>query len=60
MPLATVGTISTPKRESPLLSKGKIRGVESEGMICSADELGVGSDSAGIMVLPSEIPAGTR
>lgn len=60
VPVATVGTVLYSKEGEPFtIKKGKIRGVESEGMICSADELGVGSDSAGIMVLPSEIPAGT-
>ena len=34
------------------LKKAKIRGVESEGMICSAAELGLEGDSSGIMVLP--------
>ena len=40
------------------LKKAKIRGVESEGMICSAAELGLEGDSSGIMVLPAETAVG--
>jgi phenylalanyl-tRNA synthetase beta chain len=41
------------------LGKAKLRGVESHGMICAEDELGLGDRHAGIMVLDDEIPAGT-
>lgn len=41
------------------IKKSKIRGVESMGMICAEDELGIGSDHAGIMVLPEEAKVGT-
>ncbi len=41
------------------LKKAKIRGVESFGMICAADELGLSSDHTGILVLATETPAGT-
>ena len=41
------------------LKKGKIRGEVSEGMICAQDELGIGSDHSGIMVLPEETAIGT-
>ncbi|MCI1785247.1 MAG: phenylalanine--tRNA ligase subunit beta [Bacteroidales bacterium] len=41
------------------IKKSKIRGVESYGMICAEDELGIGSDHAGIMVLPSDAVTGT-
>ena len=41
------------------IKKSKIRGVESFGMICAQDELGIGSDHAGIMVLPDEAVVGT-
>ena len=37
----------------------KIRGVESNGMMCSARELGLGSDHDGIMILPSDAVVGT-
>lgn len=40
------------------IKQSKIRGVESCGMLCSADELGLGSDSAGIMELPESAVIG--
>ncbi|MDI6799922.1 MAG: phenylalanine--tRNA ligase subunit beta [Actinomycetota bacterium] len=40
------------------LKKAKIRGVESEGMICSAVELGLGEDASGIMIIDSEVGLG--
>jgi phenylalanyl-tRNA synthetase beta chain len=41
------------------IRKAKIRGEESEGMICAEDEIGLGKNHSGIMVLDSSIPAGT-
>ncbi|MCQ2134807.1 MAG: phenylalanine--tRNA ligase subunit beta [Bacteroidales bacterium] len=41
------------------IKKSKIRGVESFGMICAEDELGIGSSHDGIMVLPAEAVVGT-
>ena len=41
------------------IKKSKIRGVESFGMICAEDELGIGSSHAGIMVLPESAVVGT-
>lgn len=41
------------------IKKSKIRGVESFGMICAEDELGIGTDHAGIMVLPQDAVVGT-
>ena len=41
------------------IKKSKIRGVESFGMICAEDELGIGEDHAGIMVLPEDAVVGT-
>ena len=41
------------------IKKSKIRGVESFGMICAEDELGIGASHAGIMVLPEEAVIGT-
>ena len=41
------------------IKKSKIRGVESLGMICAEDELGIGSSHEGIMVLPEDAVVGT-
>lgn len=41
------------------IKRSKIRGVESFGMICAEDELGIGESHAGIMVLPPETVPGT-
>ena len=41
------------------IKKSKIRGVESFGMICAEDELGIGASHAGIMVLPEDAVIGT-
>ena len=40
------------------IKRSKLRGVESNGMICAEDEIGVGTDHAGIIVLPSDTPVG--
>lgn len=41
------------------IKKSKLRGVESYGMICAEDEIGVGTDHAGIIVLPDDAVVGT-
>jgi len=41
------------------IKKSKIRGIESFGMICAEDELGIGSSHEGIMVLPEDSVVGT-
>jgi phenylalanyl-tRNA synthetase beta chain len=42
------------------LKKAKIRGVASEGMLCSAAELGLGDDADGILALPGDAPVGAK
>lgn len=56
--LATVGTkLPTPDGSEFKIKKSKIRGVESFGMICAEDELGLGEGHDGIMVLdPAAVP----
>lgn len=54
--LATIGTVLG---EDFKIKKGKIRGVESLGMICAEDELGIGEDHSGIMVLDPDAVPGT-
>ncbi len=44
--------------EDFVIKKTKIRGVESNGMLCSERELGLSDDHSGIMVLPPETPVG--
>ncbi len=58
--LATIGT-KLPDGEGGdfKIKRSKIRGVESNGMICAEDELGIGTDHAGIMVLPADAVPGT-
>ncbi len=57
---ATVGTVLYPNGgdEEFKIKRSKIRGVESLGMLCAEDELGIGSDHAGIMELPAEARVG--
>jgi phenylalanyl-tRNA synthetase beta chain len=57
--LATLGTKLTIGGEDVKIKKSKIRGVESFGMLCAEDELGVGTDHSGIMVLPADSKVGT-
>ncbi|HYK57376.1 MAG TPA: phenylalanine--tRNA ligase subunit beta [Flavisolibacter sp.] len=58
--VATVGTTIYPSAGEPLTMKvAKIRGVESHGMICAEDEIGLGTSHAGIMVLPEDAKIGT-
>jgi len=58
--VVTVGaTLYPTPNESFKIKKSKIRGVESFGMICAEDELGLGTSHDGIMVLPADAKVGT-
>ena len=56
--VATIGTVLYDGDQSFTIKKGKLRGEDSFGMICAEDEIGVGTDHAGIIVLPAETPVG--
>ena len=58
--VATVGTVLYDGDQSFTIKKGKLRGEESWGMICAEDEIGVGTDHAGIIVLPADTPVGMK
>ena len=58
--VATVDTTIYPTSGEPMTMKvAKIRSVESHGMICAEDEIGIGTSHAGIMVLPDDAKIGT-
>ena len=58
--VATIGTTLYPKGgDAFTIKKAKIRGAESEGMICAEDEIGTGTDHSGIIVLPEATAIGT-
>lgn len=57
---ATVGSVLYPNPEEPFKIKAsKIRGVESLGMLCAEDELGMGTSHDGIIVLDKDAKVGT-
>lgn len=58
--VAVPGTTIYPFNGEPFTIKSaKIRGEVSEGMICAEDEIGLGDNHAGIIVLKNDVPAGT-
>lgn len=58
--VAPVGSTLYPAGNKPFkIKKAKIRGEVSEGMICAEDEIGLGTDHSGIIVLDTELPVGT-
>ena len=57
--VAAVGTTIFPTNGDPITMKAaKIRGVESQGMICADDEIGLGNDHSGIRILDTNTPVG--
>ena len=54
-PLATIGT----KVGALTIKAARLRGVESNGMLCSAKELGIDADASGLLELPGDAPVGT-
>lgn len=65
VPLALPGAIIPHDQHDPegkpfTLGKAKIRGIESQGMICSGKELGLTSDSRGILILKDDAPLGSE
>ncbi|SKC05722.1 phenylalanyl-tRNA synthetase beta subunit [Sphingobacterium nematocida] len=58
--VATVGTTCHPTVGEPFkITKSKIRGEVSEGMLCGEDEIGLGSSHAGIVELPADVKVGS-
>ena len=57
--VATLGTKLYDGDECFTIKKSKIRGVESIGMICAEDEIGIGTSHDGIIVLPEQAVPGT-
>jgi phenylalanyl-tRNA synthetase beta chain len=55
-PLAQVGAVLPGDFK---IKKAKLRGVESQGMLCAAAELTISEDNAGLMALPQDAPVGT-
>ena len=55
VPLAQVGAVIPG---GYIIKRSKLRGIESEGMLCSEDELGIGDDASGIMILPDTLREG--
>ena len=57
--VATLGTKLYDGDQSFTIKKSKLRGVESNGMICAEDDIGVGTSHDGIIVLPQDVVPGT-
>ncbi len=57
--VATLGAKLYDGDKEFVIKKSKLRGVESNGMICAEDEIGIGTDHSGIIVLPQDAPTGT-
>lgn len=57
--VATIGTVLYDGDKEIKIKKGKMRGVDSYGMICAEDEIGIGSSHDGIIVIDQEVTPGT-
>ena len=57
--VATLGTKLYDGDECFTIKRSKLRGVESNGMICAEDEIGIGTSHEGIIVLPEDVVPGT-
>src|ERR1700677_395612 len=58
--VATVGATIYPSSGEPItMKKAKIRGVESFGMVCAEDEIGLSDNHAGIFILPADVKVGS-
>ena len=59
--VAPVGTLITPSTGEPFtIQKAKIRGEQSEGMLCAEDEIGLGASHAGLLILPENLELGSK
>lgn len=56
--IVAMAQIGAKLGEDFVIKKGKIRGVESNGMLCSLSELGLGDEHDGIIILPKDTPLG--
>ena len=57
--VADLGCVFYDGDKEFVIKKSKLRGVESNGMICAEDEIGIGTSHAGIIVLPEDAVVGT-
>jgi phenylalanyl-tRNA synthetase beta chain len=57
--VAPVGTTLYDGDKEFVIKKSRLRGVNSDGMICAEDEIGIGTDHSGIIVLPDNVKPGT-
>ena len=57
--VADLGCVLYDGDKEFVIKKSKLRGVESNGMICAEDEIGIGNDHSGIIVLPEDAVVGT-
>lgn len=56
--VADLGCVLYDGDKEFVIKKSKLRGVDSCGMICAEDEIGIGTDHSGIIVLPEDAPVG--